>query len=266
MDSPQPSLLKSALFPILFLWAIWLVFYFDTHYNLNLHQYGLKPRTLNGLIGIFTMPLLHGDIGHISSNTFPLLILGTLLFYFYKEIALKVFFIIYFACGILVWLMASMDQHTTPIHIGASGVIYGLSGFLFFSGIVRKHKALFGVSLIVTFLYGTVIWGIFPTEFQQAIFYTKQNNISWEGHLSGFLIGTLLAYAYRKTGIQKPIYSWDINNDADVDESNPYWMVKENEENPVSENNTDNDIIKNTSDNPYTITYTFVPKKDEEKK
>ncbi len=260
MDSPNQSVLKSSLFPLLFLWAMWLVFYFDTHYVLNLHQYGLKPRTLQGLMGILTMPLLHGDFGHIFSNTLPLLILGTLLFYFYKDIALKVFLIIYFSCGVLVWLMASMGQHILPVHIGASGIVYGLAGFLFISGIVRKHKALFGVSLIVTFLYGTVIWGIFPTEFQQAIFFTDKNNISWEGHLAGFLTGVTLAYVYRRTGIQQPVYSWDLNNDEDVDESNPYWMQTETTEPNVPKNTTDNDVVKNTSDNPYTVTYTFVPK------
>ena len=89
----QNTVLKSALFPLFFLLLMWMVFYFDVSYKLDLAQYGLAPQTLKGLRGILTMPLLHGDLGHIVSNSFPILILGTCLFYFYKEIALKVFFI-----------------------------------------------------------------------------------------------------------------------------------------------------------------------------
>ncbi|MFL5752040.1 MAG: rhomboid family intramembrane serine protease, partial [Bacteroidia bacterium] len=203
MSSTSHTVLRSSLFPMAFLLLAWFVFYIDIHYKLELHAFGLEPRTLKGLLGLFTMPLLHADLRHIVYNSIPLFILGTLLFYFYREIAIKVFFITYFACGALVWLFARGDSSLHTVHIGASGLIYGLSGFLFFSGIIRKHRALFGVSLLVTFLYGSVIWGVFPVEFQQAIHYIeKKENISWEGHLFGFLSGTVLAYAYRKTGIQ----------------------------------------------------------------
>src|ERR1700741_4368103 len=260
---PKHSILKSSVFPMLFLLAAWAIFYADNHYKIGLYQLGLEPRSINGLLGLVTMPLLHGDLGHIISNSIPILVLGTLLFYFYRAIAFKVFFLIYFSCGALVWIFARNTGPNPVFHIGASGLIYGLAGFLFFSGIIRKHKALFGVALLVTFLYGSVIWGIFPTEFQQAIHYIqKKENISWEGHLFGFISGASLAYIYRKHGIQQPVYSWDINNDADVDENNPYWMVNENGE--ELNNTPGEDLVKNTSDNPYTVNYTFVPKKDDE--
>jgi len=262
MDSRQNRLLQSSVFPLFFLLIIWAVFYFDVTYKLNLHQYGLQPLSKQGLIGIFTMPLLHADLGHIASNSLPLLILGICLFYFYKEIAFKVFFISYIACGVLVWLFAQNDKHGS-VHIGASGLIYALAGFLVVSGIIRKHKALFGVSLLITFLYGTIIWGVLPSEYQKAIHYIEDGkNISWEGHLFGFLSGVCLAYAYRKIGIQQPVYSWEINNDEDVDDANPYWLENnEGEENkPVA--GTQPDVFKNTSDNPYTVNYTFIPKKD----
>jgi membrane associated rhomboid family serine protease len=267
VKNKQHNFLQSSLFPLLFLLLTWAIFYYDNHYNLGLKQFGTEPRTLKGLGGIIGTPLLHGDLAHIISNSFPVLILGTLLFYFYTDIAFKVFFAIYFFSSALIWIFG----RTESVHIGASGLVYGLSGFLFFSGIIRRHKGLFGVSLLVTFLYGSVIWGIFPTEFQQAIHYVSdRTNISWEGHLFGFAAGTALAYYYRRTGIQKPVYSWDINNDDDVDESNPYWIV-ENESESESESesgkkseserkSTQHDIVKNTSDNPYTVNYTFVPK------
>ena len=253
------------LFPMLFLLVMWMVFYFNGAYNLHLNQYGLRPLSLKGLTGILTMPLLHGDMGHIVSNSFPILILGTCLFYFYKDIAFTIFFTSYIACGVLVWLFAQ-SNHPDEVHIGASGLVYALSGFLVVSGIIRKHKALFGVSLLITFLYGTIIWGVLPVEYQKAIHYLVNDriNISWQGHLFGFASGIVLAVVYRKTGIQRPVYSWEVNNDADVDESNPYWLVDEtNPDLNGHEPNGEGEILKNTSDNPYTVNYTFIPKKKE---
>jgi membrane associated rhomboid family serine protease len=265
MNQTKNTVIQSALFPMLFLLMMWMVFYFDVTYKLNLAQYGLRPQSFKGLIGILTMPLLHGDMGHIVSNSFPILILGTCLFYFYKDIAFKIFFIAYISCGMLVWLFAQ-SRNAYDVHIGASGLIYALSGFLVVSGIIRKHKALFGVSLLITFLYGTIIWGVLPVDYQRAIHYLADDriNISWEGHLFGFVSGVALAFVYRKTGIQRPTYSWEINNDADVDESNPYWLINEPEpEIKEGEQPNQQEVLKNTSDNPYTVNYTFIPKQKE---
>ena len=259
MNQTPNRLLQSSLFPLFFLLIIWAIFYFDVTYKLSLYQYGLKPLSIDGLAGIFTMPLLHSDLGHIASNSFPLLVLGTCLFYFYKEIAYKVFFISYVACGMLVWLFARDNNHLS-VHIGASGLIYALAGFLFISGIIRKNKSLFGVSLLITFLYGTIIWGVLPSEYQKAIHYIEDGkNISWEGHLFGFFTGVVLAYFYRKVGIQRPVYSWEINNDEDIDDANPYWLEGDKDEIKNIEN-SEQDVFKNTSDNPYTVNYTFIPK------
>lgn len=263
MNNKPNRLLQSSVFPLFFLLVIWAVFYFDVTYKLNLHEYGLRPRQWEGLRGILTMPLLHSDLSHIASNTLPLLILGVSLFYFYKEIAYKVFFISYAVCGVLVWLLAQNDNYNS-VHIGASGLIYALAGFLFVSGIIRKNKALFGISLLVTFMYGTIIWGVLPSEYQRAIHYLEDGkNISWEGHLFGFLTGVCLAYVYRKVGEQQPTYSWEINNDDDIDDANPYWLEGTEEENKPKED-TQQDAFKNVSDNPFTVNYTYIPKKDTE--
>jgi len=229
----ESGFLSSLLFPLLTLLIIWISFYLDQHFKLHAFHYGLIPRDLIGLVGIFTMPFIHGDVFHILSNTFPFLILATLLNYNYNEIAKQVSIGIYLLSGFLVWSFADLDSIPTSksFHIGASGVIYGLSGFLFFSGIIRKRKDLFAISLLVTFLYGTIIWGIFPENFQKAINYIqKTEKVSWEGHLFGFLSGTLFAFLYRKKGKQIPSYSWEINNDDDIDESNPYWLINDSEE------------------------------------
>lgn len=245
---------------MLFVLAMWMVFYFNLRYGLQLTAYGLKPRSPEGLPGVLTIPFLHGDLGHILSNTFPILVLGTLLFYHYREVAWRVFLISTVSTGLLVWLFGEKGSN----HIGASGVLYALAGFLVVSGMIRRHKMLFGVSLLVTFMYGTIVWGILPPEFLQAIrFAPERMNISWEGHLFGFLSGIALAYLYRKEGLQEPVYDWQKDDD-DPDDSDPYWMVDE-EGNPKT-NESDGDLLKNTSDNPYTVTYTFIPKKDEDRK
>lgn len=265
MKKEQHSFIGASLFPLFFLLISWMVLFYDNKYNLNLYKLGILPRDIGGLVGILFSPLLHGDIQHIISNTIPILILGTFLFYYYKDYALKVFFIIYFTEGIFVWLLGNLDNVNSThasYHIGASGLVYGLASFLFLSGIFKKHKALFGVSLLVTFLYGTIVWGMFPFEWRRAMHIVLEHeNISWEGHLFGFISGVVLAIYYRKKGIQEPSYSWETTNDTDVDESNPYWMVDENGI-PIEENTNTNEqeILKQDSDNPFTVNYTFVPK------
>ncbi len=255
MNSQKHTFSQSTVFPMLFIMALWLVFYFNAACELHLQDYGIRPRELGGLTGIISAVFLHGDLSHLFSNTIPILVLGTLLFYYYCEVAFKVFFFSVLAGDLLVWLLARGG--TT--HIGASGIIYALAGFLFFSGILRKNKTLFGVSLLITFLYGTIVWGVLPVEFLKAIHYqVTQVNISWEGHLFGFLSGITLAYIYRNKGTQAPVYSWEVNNDQDIDESDPYWMVDPDETPETSKE----DVLKNTSDNPYTVNYTFIPKED----
>jgi membrane associated rhomboid family serine protease len=271
MPKKEHTFISSSVFPLLFLLAMWAVFFYDNKYGLDLYRFGVDPLKAGGLAGILLMPLLHGDFYHILSNTLPMLVLGTLLFYYYKEIAFRTFFIIYFASGFAVWLFsdllrgASAPPHS--YHIGASALIYGLSGFLFFSGVIRKNKTLGGVTLLVTFLYGSVIWGIFPLEMRRAMrIISEHENISWEGHLFGFLVGSVLAWVFRKKGLQKPAYSWEVNNDADVDESNPYWMVDENGHSLVKDKDAkDAGVFGNRSDNPYTVNYMYFPKKEKDK-
>lgn len=266
---PNPFF-SALLFPMLFTLAAWILFYFDTTSNFNLYELGIKPRSITGLVGILLSPLIHGNFNHIFSNTFPLLILSTLLFYYYRVIAIKVFAIIYFLSGLLLWAFAGLladPASGNSYHIGASGLIYGLAGFLFFSGIIRKNKILFGISLLVTFLYGTIVWGLFPLEFQRAIhFINEKENVSWEGHLFGFICGVLFAFIFRKQGLQKPSYSWELENENDENDGdeNPYWMVDENG-NPILNSDTSNQEYKsdqenNTTNNLFTFRYSYKPK------
>ncbi len=192
------KIFRSLLFPLIFVGLIWMVYALDMVFSLDLNRYGLIPLKPAGLVGIFTAPFLHGDLSHLFANTFPLLLLGAMLFYFYTDIAWPILLLIYLLSGIWVWFFARGDA----IHIGASGIIYGLASFLFFSGIIRRETGLMVSTLLVAFLYGGLIWGIFPHFF-------PHRNISWESHFMGLLAGLVLAFYYRGAGPQRKRYDWE---------------------------------------------------------
>ena len=175
---------------------------------------GLFPRSWHGLAGIIFAPLLHSDFAHLISNAIPLMVLGASLLYFYESIAYKIFILLYLITGFWVWCFAR-DAY----HIGASGVVYGLATFIFTSGVIRKNKRLMAVALVVTFLYGSLIWGIFPEFF-------PERNISWESHLMGIIAGAVLAFFFRKEGPDSDKYHWEEDDDdesGDEDDENAYW-------------------------------------------
>jgi membrane associated rhomboid family serine protease len=182
------QIINSIFYPLLFLISVWIIFIIERVYDLNFVQFGILPRTFKGLIGVVTSVFIHGDLDHITSNSFPILILGMMLFYFYKKIAKATFIWIWLVSGIWLWLGGRNGEQHPVYHIGASTLIYGLATFLFFSGVFRKHLRLMVVSALVVFLYGSIMWGIFPLK----------TEISWEGHLFGALAGVLVAFNYRK--------------------------------------------------------------------
>lgn len=173
------ALLLPAL-AVLVLWCIWLL---DAGLELDLARFGLYPREAKGLPGIITMPLLHGDWRHIFDNSAAVLLLGWCLLYFYPRVAGRVVLLTWIAGGIGVWLIGRAGSP----HIGVSGVIYGLAAFLFTSGLLRGQRTLMALSLIVVFLYGSLVWGILPLV----------QGMSWEGHLCGAFVGLVLAFTYR---------------------------------------------------------------------
>jgi membrane associated rhomboid family serine protease len=182
--------------------VLWIIKIIDFSDDLNLYELGLYPRSIKGLPGVFLSPLLHSDFNHLISNSIPLLILGTGIIYFYRELAYKTIVFIWIVSGIGVWVIARNSYH-----IGASGLIYGIAAFLFLSGLIRKDFRLASISLLVIFLYGGLVWGVFP------IF----PKISWEFHLLGGLSGFLAAILYRNKGPKSPKWSWEeeeiLNNE-----------------------------------------------------
>jgi membrane associated rhomboid family serine protease len=197
---------EALVYPILLTAVIWSVFLFERFSGIELHRWGVLPQSWEGLKGILFMPFIHGqkDFSHIINNSLPLLVLLATLIYFYRKIALYVVLFIWLGGGFLLWFIA---ENTGSYHIGMSGVIYGLFGFLFVSGFLRKYMPLKALSMFVVFLYGSLIWGVFPGE----------AGISWEGHLFGLTIGVVLAYAFRKEGPVPPKYRYEIEQEMGIE-------------------------------------------------
>ncbi len=136
-------LFYSAFVPICIIVAMWLVFIIDNTFNLNLSRFGALAHNIRGLSGVVTMPLLHGNWEHLISNTFPVLVLGTSLYYFYGTIANRVMQLTWLLSGFFTWCIAD-----NGLHIGASALIYGLNLFLIVSGLIRGNNRLLAISFI----------------------------------------------------------------------------------------------------------------------
>ncbi len=190
----KPNML---LYPILMLVAMWLVFWLDFNNDLHLSKFGIYPRTIKGLRGILFSPFLHGDGSHLWHNTLPILILSTSLIYFYRGNAAKVILWGTLFTGILTWCIGRPSYH-----IGASGIIYMLFGFLLLKGLLAKNFRLLAVSFFVVFVYGGMIWYVTPVK----------EEISWEGHLSGIITGVFLSLILTKKIEKAPKYHWQQDN------------------------------------------------------
>jgi membrane associated rhomboid family serine protease len=206
------------IFPFVLTLILWAVFYFDVSKKLSLADYGVWPRSLKGIPGIISHFFVHGNFLHILSNTLSLLVLSLFLFTGYKEIAFKVFLWMIPLTGMLLWLIGrSHEEKTEIVHIGASGVIFSLFGFLLVSGLIRKNKMMMALSALVIFLYGYMVWGIFPLEKQ----------VSWDGHLSGLIAGIFLAAVFRKQGPQPDKFELDTEEEDELDKlpaEEKYWL------------------------------------------
>lgn len=198
-DIEKAKIYSSAFFSLTFLAVLWAVHFFQWSLQTDLGRYGVMPREAGGLAGILTSPLIHSDLDHLISNSVSLLVLVFGLFYFYREASFPVFAMIYLLSGLLVWFIGRKS-----FHIGASGIVYGIAAYIFFSGLFRRDKSSMALSLIVVFLYGGMIWGIFPIA----------PGISFESHLAGALVGVVLAVIFRKYDPPEK-YEWEEEGDED---------------------------------------------------
>ena len=225
--------------PLFFVILLWIIELLSVYFDYRLLWLGVIPRTISGIPGIFFSPFIHGNYEHLLSNTLPLLVVGSGLIYFYGEIAKSVLLMIWFFTGFWVWLAARQESH-----IGASGLIYGLVCFLFLSGILRKDTRLLAVSLLVTFLYGSLVWGILPVD----------QSISWESHLFGSIAGFFCAVYYRKLGPQRPKAQWEIDEEMDAMINEQKALINSDEFTTSTQNDVqfNYDLIEKKSEDPNT--------------
>lgn len=216
MNAERKKFLGSLAIPALLAAIMLTVKVIETAFGIDMSRWGIAPQTAHGLIGALTLPFLHGSWEHLLTNIVPVLVLGTALYYCYPTLANRVMLITWIFSGLLTWCIGAPGS----THVGASALIYGLNLFLIVSGFIRRNRQLTVISLIMVFLYGGFIWGMIPAL-------AKPQNISWEGHLSGAIVGIVLALILRKKGPQKEEHHWD--DDQDDDEGNdgerPYWDV-----------------------------------------
>ena len=211
INSIEKKRVRLAMIPsLLFVALVWLAFIIDHSaiFGSRMSTLGIFPGVLKGLLGIFFSPFLHSSFSHLWSNTLPLLIQIWLLFYFYRNIAFPAFIYLWLLSGVFTWILGRSSYH-----IGASGLVFALLFYLFFSGILRRYTPLIAVSLVVAFIYGSTIWSMLP------IAELVDVSISWEGHLSGAISDLIIAVVFRKQGPQRPAKIWiEDDEEDDVDE------------------------------------------------
>lgn len=203
-DEEKRLLFVSVFVPAVFVALMWIVKLFEVVTEIDLSSFGVLPKHISGLKGILFSPFIHGDWQHLLSNTFPFMILGFLMLFNYRKVAYKAFLFIYLAGGLLLWATGRENYH-----IGASGIVYGMAFFLFFSGVFRKNIQAIALSLFIVFLYGSIVWGVLPMDL----------TISWEGHLMGALCGSISAFYFRKVDLPEPIILEDDDDDDDNEDA-----------------------------------------------
>lgn len=150
----------------------------------NVNYYGIAPREISHLPGIIFGPFLHGDWSHLVSNFFPFVIFSSLIGLHSLKRFWLVFVLSILMTGSLVWVFARGGS----IHIGMSGVVYSMWGYLIVYGLMQKHFRDIVISILVLILYGGLVFGVLP----------KSPNISYESHLFGAIAGGFIGYFLSK--------------------------------------------------------------------
>lgn len=228
---------QSLIVPGLMALLMWAVFLWEIYFDFSLNSYGLYPRDIMGLRGIILAPFLHGDFEHLINNTYPVLILGTAIYYFYAKSANYVVAYSFLMTGIWVWAIARPS-----FHIGASGLIYAWGTFLFFSGAITKNKRMMGLSLLVVFLYGSLVWGVLPI----------MPGVSWESHLLGAISGIILAWYFRAEAPQRRKFQWEDNEEEYEIE---FWNMTQNE---INEYYRNKQAQKTSEENSTEVRYKYI--------
>lgn len=216
IHSPDPAFTRSERARANFHLAVWLSIGFVAFlwliallgWGLELERFGVRPREWLGLPGILAAPLLHGGFEHLLSNSIPLVVLGTTMLHLYPVASFRVLPAVYVLPGIAVWLFGN-----DGVHIGASGLVYGLVSYIFVAGLIRRDRRAIAASLLVSFMYGALAWGVFPIKL----------GVSWETHLAAALVGVTLAVVYRNVD-RAPLVRYDWEGEVEEPDAEPIDM------------------------------------------
>ena len=190
-----------------FVVLLWIIHLMNWGLDADLSPFGLRPRELSGLLGIFSAPLVHSDFAHLFANSVPLATVGVAMLFLYPQSTPRVLPVVYLGPGVLVWMFGRGS-----VHLGASGLVYGLVSYVLLAGLLRRDRRAIAASLLVVFLYGSLAWGVLPI----------QPGVSWETHLSAAVIGALLALALRRLDIPpRKRYVWEDQAAEDADQQLP---------------------------------------------
>lgn len=196
-----------------FVALIWFIQLMNWGLAPGLENFGVRPRQLAGLAGILAAPLLHADFDHLLANSPPMLVLGTTMLYLYPNSSLRVLPAVYLGPGLAVWSFARGG-----VHVGASGLVYGLVSYILVAGLIRHDRRAIAASLLVCFMYGTLAWGVLPIK----------PGVSWETHLAAALIGVAMAIALRHLDIPpRRRYTWEDESDDDGDDQATYGDTRD---------------------------------------
>ncbi|MDQ2963738.1 MAG: rhomboid family intramembrane serine protease [Pseudomonadota bacterium] len=192
---PRADFRLAATTALAFVAVLWVIQLSNWGLDLEFERFGVRPRQLMGLPGILLAPLVHAGFTHLIANSPPLAVLGTAMLHLYPQSALRVLPAVYLGPGVAVWLFGR-----SSIHVGASGLVYGLFSYILVAGLIRRDRRAIAASLLVCFMYGALVWGVLPI----------QPEFSWETHLAAALIGVLLAIMLRRLDIPpRTRYSWE---------------------------------------------------------
>ena len=180
IDAQLGFAVRVAAYVVIAVWAMHLI---NWALGYELNRFGVWPRHLVGLVGVFVAPLLHISFQHLIANTVPLFVALAGILIVHQRSAPVVIVGVWVGSGLLLWVFGR-----GLIHIGASGVVYGLLSFAFFAGIFRREIKDILLAVAVLALYGSLVWGVFP----------RFGPVSWDGHLAGAVVGAGIAWAYRR--------------------------------------------------------------------
>ena len=187
-----------------FVALLWLIHLMNWGMALDPQPFGVRPREWLGLVGLVTAPLVHGDFAHLVANSVPLAAVGSAMLFLYPHSALRVLPAVYLGPGLIVWLFGR-----DSVHLGASGLVYGLVSYVFVAGLLRRDRRAIAASLLVILVYGSLAWGVLPID----------PRVSWETHLAAASIGVLMALALRRFDVPpRKRYVWEDEIEAAEDD------------------------------------------------